>query len=350
MSSAVISEREEADEVCASCGRAGCDEIQLRRCNSCKPAKYCGAACQRNDWQKHKPMCKMTRDKRLFEQPGSCHRGDCSICLLPLSIDVTKATFMVCCSTSICDGCSWANILREKVEGLESKCPFCRHPAPDNQAKNYENNLKRVRAGDPAAMRQMGTFLQAKGDYGGAFKHWQKSAQLGDVDAHFKLSGLYFQGRGVEKNMKKYVHHLEEAATGGHAIARHNLGVHELKHDSLERAAKHWIIAANLGYSDSMNKVREMFEAGLGLFDEADFETCLGAYQDAVDATKSPQREAAESMEAAEAKIIAADAAMEVSMAYGLNSPIREAAEIMRTTEAAMDAAEAAMMAAMKSG
>lgn len=55
-------------------------------------------------------------------------------------------------------------------------------------------------------------------------------------------------------------------------------------------------------------------------------------------------------MEAAEAKIIAADAAMEVAMASGLNSPIREAAEIMRTAEAAMDAAEAAMMAAMKSG
>ena len=348
--SSAVSEREEADEVCASCGRPGCDDINLRRCNSCKLAKYCGVACQKNDWQKHKHICKQIRDRRLFEQPGRCHRGDCPICLLPLSIDVTKATFMVCCSTSICDGCSWANILRENMEELESKCPFCRQPAPNNHAKNYENNLKRVRAHDPAAIRQMGTFLQAKGDYGGAFKHWQKSAELGDVDAHYKLSGLHFQGRGVEKNMKKYVHHLEEAAIGGHAIARHNLGVHELKHDSLERAAKHWIIAANLGYSDSMNKVQEMFEAGLGLIDESDFETCLGTYQDAVDATESPQREAAESMKAAEAKLIAAKAAMDEARFVASTNQIREAAEATRTAEAAMDAAEAAMIAAMKSG
>jgi len=349
MSSA--SEREADDEVCASCGRSGCGSIKLRRCNSCKLVKYCGVVCQKNDWQEHKRICKMIRDKSLFEQPGSRHAGDCPICLLPLSTDVMKSTIMVCCSTVICDGCSWANNVREKEEGLESKCPFCREPTPDDHEENYKNNLKRVKANDPAAMRQMGTFLHARGDYGGAFKHWQKSAQLGDVDAHYKLSCSHLQGLGVEKNMKKYLHHLEEAAIGGHAIARHNLGWYELEHGSLERAAKHWIIAAKLGYSDTMDRVQEMFKkAGLGLVDKADYETSLCAFQDAVDATKSPQREAAESMKEADAKMIAADAAMKEAMIAGLFSPMSEAAKAMRKARAAMVAAEAKMLEAMKLG
>lgn len=28
-----------------------------KRCGHCKTAKYCSAACQRNDWQRHKPLC-----------------------------------------------------------------------------------------------------------------------------------------------------------------------------------------------------------------------------------------------------------------------------------------------------
>ena len=347
MSSA--SEREEADEVCASCGKSGCDDIKLRRCNSCKLAKYCGVVCQKNDWQKHKQLCKMIRDKSLFEQPGRGHAGDCPICLLPLSTDIMKSTLMACCSKVICDGCSWANNVREKEEGLECKCPFCREPMPVNDEESRKNNLKRVKANDPVAIRQLGTFLHARGDYGGAFKHWQKSAQLGDVDAHYKLCWSHLQGQGVEKNMKKYVYHLKEAAIGGHAIARHNLGWYEWEHGSRERAAKHWIIASKLGYSDSLDRVQEMFKDE-GLVDKADYETSLRAFQDAVDATKSPQREAAESMEAANAKMIAADAAIKEAMNAGLFYPIREAAEAMGAAKAAMEAAEAKMIAAMKLG
>ena len=94
--------------------RSGCGSIKLRRCNSCKLVKYCGVVCQKNDWQEHKRICKMIRDKSLFEQPGSRHAGDCPICLLPLSTDVMKSTIMVCCSKVICDGCSWANNVRRR--------------------------------------------------------------------------------------------------------------------------------------------------------------------------------------------------------------------------------------------
>ena len=51
-----------------------------------------------------------SRDKILFRQPESSHLGDCPICLIPLS---------TCCCKIICDGCDYANKMREDENGLE---------------------------------------------------------------------------------------------------------------------------------------------------------------------------------------------------------------------------------------
>jgi TPR repeat protein len=40
------------------------------------------------------------------------------------------------------------------------------------------------------------------------------------MDAHYNLSIMYSEGQGNEKDLKKKVYHLEEAAIGGHADAR----------------------------------------------------------------------------------------------------------------------------------
>jgi len=42
--------------------------------------------------------------------------------------------------------------------------------------------------------------------------------------AHYKLSVLYREGEGVEKDTKKELFHLEEAAIAGHPRARFRLG------------------------------------------------------------------------------------------------------------------------------
>jgi TPR repeat protein len=47
---------------------------------------------------------------------------------------------------------------------------------------------------------------------------------MGDVEAHFYLSVMYRKGEGVEKDKKKGLHHLEQAAIGGDPDARYNLG------------------------------------------------------------------------------------------------------------------------------
>jgi TPR repeat protein len=150
---------------------------------------------------------------------------------------------------------------------------------------------RRVEANDPVAMRQLGIRHFERGDYKSAFEYWTKGAELGDAASHHELSVMYNRGEGVEKDLKKEARHLKEAAIAGNPSSRHNLGCAEWENGRKDRAVKHWIIAANLGYDKSMMSLMSAYS--LGSVSKEDFESALRAHQAAVDATKSPQREAA---------------------------------------------------------
>jgi TPR repeat protein len=154
--------------------------------------------------------------------------------------------------------------------------------------------MKRVKVNDPLALNQVGARRLLDGDYEGAFEYLTKAVELGDVDAHYQLSVMYHEGNGVEKDEKKELHHLEEAAIAGHPVARHNLGCYEGMNGRMERAVKHLIIAANLGYDDSIKGLKEYYANGQ--VSKEDFAAALRAHKAAVDATKSPQREEGEFM------------------------------------------------------
>ena len=183
-------------------------------------------------------------------------------------------------------------MIREVKASLDPACPFCREPLPTSDEGCDKQRMKRIEANDPVAMRREGVEQYNKGDYVRAFEYYLKAAELGDVDAHLKLGRLYQFGRGVEKEMGKEIHHLEEAAIGGHPYARRNLAWHEWNNDNKERAARHLIIAANLGEDASIKLLLKAFKGGL--IDKDDLATALRAHQAAVEETKSPQREAAE--------------------------------------------------------
>jgi hypothetical protein len=59
----------------------------------------------------------------------------------------------------------------------------------------------------------------------------------------------------------------------------------------MDRAMKHFIIAAKLGYDKALERVKEGFRSEL--VSKEDFEAALRGHQAAVDATKSKQREEA---------------------------------------------------------
>ena len=234
------------------------------------------------------------RDEILFKQPEGSDLGDCPICCLPLPLDPQKSRLMPCCSKIICNGCSYTDIIRQRgllIPQIPS-CAFCREPVPKTEEEAEAMLMKRIEKNDPVAMRYMGGMRQDEGDFKSAFKYYTKAAELGDAVAHFNLSVMYDLGQGVEKDEKKKVYHLEEAAIGGYVSARYNLAVVEDRNGRMERAVKHWIIAANLGHAGSMKALWKCY--AMGLVKKDALTATLHTHQDAVDATKSAQREQAE--------------------------------------------------------
>ena len=292
-------EEGEADTCCASCGTAEGDEIKLMKCNGCHLVRYCGVKCQREHRPQHKRACKERaaelRDEILFKQPESSHLGDCPICCLPMPLDRNVSTLQTCCSKIICPGCDFNDLRRAKelqVGGeAYGKCPFCRHPVPKKAEDFITNIMKRAEVNDPIALYQMGVHRRDEGDYSGAFQYLTKSADLGDAQAHYDLSCFYHNGLGVKKDKKKEVYHLEQAAIEGHVLARNNLGCVEEENGMMERAAKHWIIAVNLGHSHSLDAVKSCYRQGF--VSKEGFAEALRAHQAALDAMKSPQRDEA---------------------------------------------------------
>ena len=252
---------------CASCGVAECDEIKLKQCADCDLVRYCSDECQRDHRPFHEEACKKRaaelRDELLFRQPESSYLGDCPICMLPLQLDLSKASVTACCSKTICNGCAHANYLREEEEGFKYTCPFCREVSPTSKEESDKQRMKRIEANDPVAMRREGVDQGKKGDYMSAFEYCSKAAKLGDAEAHYKLV-LMYEGYGVEKDRGKRIHHLEEATIGGHPTARYYLGWHEWDNDNTERAVKHWIIAATQGHDDSIKALMDKFRFGSG--------------------------------------------------------------------------------------
>ena len=295
MSAAV---KEEIDTVhcCASCGVAGVDDINLKDCDDCNLVKYCSDECKKDHRPHHEEECKKRvaelRDELLFKQPESNHYGDCPICCLPLPLDISKSVCYSCCSKRICDGCNYANQERENERRLQKKCPFCRKPLPDTDEDIInERWMKRIEANDPDAICDMGTRRYHEGDYDAAFEYLTKAAALGDVVGHYHLSCLYGEGKGVVKDKRRALHHAEKAAIAGHPYARHNLGCWEEESGKVDRAAKHWIIAAKLGFDRSLECIKDLYKDGL--VSKEDFEAALRGHHAAIVATKSPQREEA---------------------------------------------------------
>ena len=290
-----MSDENEADVsscCCASCGIAEIDDVKLKECDDCDLVRYCSDECLNNHRSQHEEACKKRaaelREKLLFKQPEGSHLGDCPICSLPMPLGQLKCNLMSCCSKIICMGCCHANQKREREQRLQPSCPFCRKPAPKTYEEADKRRMARVEANDPVALRFEGIDQYKKGDYIRAFEFFTKAAELGDAEAHYKLAMLYH----VEKDEGKFVHHLQEAAIGGHPFASCALGVYECYKNKNERAVKHWIISATLGLDQSIKALMQAFKKGF--VEKEVLAAALRAHKAAVDAIKSPQRDQAE--------------------------------------------------------
>ena len=192
---------------CASCGIAEVDDIKLKNCDDCDLVRYCSDKCQRAHRLQHKHECKKRsaelRDEILFKQPESSYLGDCPICCLPLPLDPEKSVSYSCCSKVICNGCNFANVLREYKQKLNIRCPFCRHLYRKSEEENKRRRKKRFEANDPFALREVGRKHYEEGDYKRAFEYFTKAADLGDVEAQFKQQLCMRKGK-VSRRTRKW--------------------------------------------------------------------------------------------------------------------------------------------------
>ena len=281
---------------CASCGKKG-DSDNMNTCNKCKMVKYCNAACKKKHRSKHKKACERRvaelHDEQLFKDHPP--REECPICFLLLPVDIKQSPFMTCCGKTICRGCYYAMIKREKDGGGKADlCPYCRTSAKCSKEEGI-NRIKRLMdKGNATAFNTYGNFF-AHGiegmpqDWNKAIELYLKAGELGCAVAYYNLGVSYDNGHGVEIDKKKAKQYYELAAMGGDVNARHAIGCDEGRDGNHHRAMKHIIIAARAGFEMSLENVKRGYK--YGLITKDDFANTLRAYQKRQDETKSDERD-----------------------------------------------------------
>ena len=230
-------------------------------------------------------------DDDLFKEP---QRDDCPICMLPLPLSGAEQQYQSCCGKTLCFGCICAVYDTGGPSG--GLCPFCRTPAITSHEEFVERNKKRAEGGDAGATFQLGR-LYSRGrrglpqDYGKAIELWLRAGELGSASANQNIGACYYNGQGVERDMKKAKYYTELAAMGGNVKARHELGNFEKDEGNMNRAMKHWMISATVGCDESLKENQKGYINGQVTKD--DFEKALRSHKEANDEVKSDQREMA---------------------------------------------------------
>ena len=141
--------------------------------------------------------------------------------------------------------CSFGNT------GNNLTCPFCNSDlGRKRDVEHLAQIRKRAEANDPGAINELANYyLHREGgsqqDHANAMELCARAAELGSSQAHYNL--------GIEYRQRGYKFQYKTAAMAGHELARCNLGNMEAKSGNIERALKHWMIAASAGDFGAMH-------------------------------------------------------------------------------------------------
>ncbi|EJK59609.1 hypothetical protein THAOC_20139 [Thalassiosira oceanica] len=286
------------NEACANCGKHASDTVKLKDCAACRLVKYCGVDCQSAHRKQHKKACKQRAAEieyeKLYSQGLERPEGDfCPICTLAIPLPMHEhSVFAACCMKKICKGCDYA----AEKRGMDD-CAFCRTPIPGNDADSLAMIQARVARKDPTAIFYLGGkycngSLGLQKDTRKAVELYAEAAELGSIYAIFIIGNAYdFGEAGVGQDKKMAVKFYRKAAMHGHVHARHNLGIKEWKEGNYNRAVRHLLISAKMGYESSVEDIKKAFKIGLAT--KAQYAEALKGYQDAVEEMKSHDRDEA---------------------------------------------------------
>jgi TPR repeat protein len=92
-------------------------------------------------------------------------------------------------------------------------------------------------------------------------------------------------------NKMKYLYYFSQAAIIGNHHARHNLGCFESLNCNLERAMKHFRIAAKNGVKESLESLRTKVVEGV--IEQSEFDSILEDYETSVNEEMNEERDLA---------------------------------------------------------
>lgn len=114
----------------------------------------------------------------------------------------------------------WRNVHFAYLWPSETKCPFCRTPAPSSNEETLERYKKRAEIGDAEAIRSLACFyrdgtLGLPQDNDKVFELFVRAGELGCAGACNNVGYAYENGTGVERDAKKARHYFKLAAMRG---------------------------------------------------------------------------------------------------------------------------------------
>jgi len=145
---------------------------------------------------------------------------------------------------------------------------------------------------DPAAINLLGEKtrcgkLGLQMDFQKAVELWTEAAELGSAKARYNLG----VARTMSGDREGSIRFWTEAAMQGHVESRHNLGEFEWEKRNYDRAVKHFLISAKMGFYFSVDAIKTMYTNGLATKEQ--YAAALSGFQDAVKGMESRERDEA---------------------------------------------------------
>ena len=103
--------------------------------------------------------------------------------------------------------------------------------------------------------------------------------------------GACILGDDVGQDEAKGIGYWKRAAMKGDVLSRYSLGVSEGNRGNHQQGLKHILISAKMGHKESLDTIQEMFTVGFATNEY--YAEALEGYQEAVEETKSHQRDEA---------------------------------------------------------
>ena len=153
---------------------------------------------------------------------------------------------------------------------LAFTCPLCRGPTPSGPtalAEEFVQIEARCQMNDHVALSVLGTIYETGGhgktkDDLKALDCFIRAAELGSACACGYIGKLYFEGDGglaVHKERAALFRRI--GALRGDIYSRNNIACSEYNLGNHEIAIRHWKIAAETGMQESLDALKEIFNA-----------------------------------------------------------------------------------------